>query len=324
MEFFSFPDGAAAAPPSGCVAVLGFFDGVHVGHRELFRIAGESGAPVLAWTFRSGTRRGLLTDDETRFRLLSEAGADFVAAADFEAMRDLDGPTFVRDVLAGELGVSRAVSGESFRFGRGAAWNAADLDALCREANIPVTVVPAVRSGDVPVSSSAVREMISLGDAEGAARLLGREHFYLLPVVRGKMIGRLLGFPTANQIVPPALVSPARGVYACRVSFASGNETATFPGVLNVGVCPTLDRDGLAEFRRENPDYRLPDDAIVGAEVMETHVIGYDGDLYGKTVRVDLCRRLRDEKRFGSTDELVRAIGADKEAALGYFKSKEV
>ncbi|MBQ7475372.1 MAG: hypothetical protein IJS78_05560 [Clostridia bacterium] len=323
MVFYRFPGGGAVrAVPRGCVAVLGFFDGVHPGHRELVRVARSFGRPVVAWTFFSGSRTGLLTDDETRFRLLGEAGVDFVAAADFEKLRDTDGPSFVKTRLLRELGISRAVFGDSFRFGKGAAWGADDLVALCREAGIGCTVVPTVLSRGVPVSSSTLRKMISAGDAEEAARLLGRAHFYRLPVVRGKMLGRLLGFPTANQIIPRELLTPARGVYVCLASFEEDGKELRFPGVLNVGVCPTLTGEELARFKRDNPDYDLPDESILGSEVMETHMIGYSGDIYGRTLRVDLLRYLRPEKKFPSTDDLRSSILNDEKDALAYFETR--
>ena len=322
MVFYRLPECEPVdSTPRGAVAVLGFFDGVHRGHRELFSVTSRYGKPVVAWTFFSGDRTDLLTDDSSRFRLLSEAGAGFVAAADFNSIRDMDGEAFVKDVLAGCLGVSRVVSGESFRFGKNAAWNSDDLSSLCREAGIPAEVVPTVTVDGTPVSSSATRSLIASGDVEGAARLLGREHFYHLPVVRGKMLGRRLGFPTANQIIPKSLVTPARGVYVCRASFEEAGAEVRFPGVLNVGVCPTLGREELAAFRKENPDYRAPDESILGREVMETHVIGYDGDLYGRTLRVELCRKLRDEKKFSTLGELTDQIRADERSALEYFKN---
>ena len=320
MIFYRLPDGAEVrSVPAGAVAVLGFFDGVHKGHRKLFDTAASCDGPVVAWTFSSGERTGLLTDDATRLRLLGEAGAEYAAVADFRELKDADGPTFVSSVLKDRLAVAHAVCGESFRFGRGAAWDASALESLCRENGVGCTVVPTVSVCGVPVSSSAIREMISSGDVEGAAALLGRAHFLRLPVVKGKMIGRLLGFPTANQLLPLDLVCPADGVYVCRASFDEDGKTVRFPGVLNVGVCPTLDAEGMRAFRRDNPEYSLPDEAVLGSKVLETHVIGYDGDLYGRELRVDLCARLRDEIRFDGVDALVRAVREDEKKALEYF-----
>ena len=230
MVFYHLPDREPLREiPRGLTAVLGFFDGVHRGHRELFAAASRYGEPILAWTFSAGGRSGLLTDDEERFALLHEAGAEYLCAADFRKIRSTDGESFVKDVLLSRLRVGRAVVGESFRFGKGAAWDSADFERLCREAGVPCTVAPTVTDGGEPVSSSSIRKLIASGDAEGAARLLGREHFYSLPVVRGKMLGRLLGFPTANQIIPKTLVTPARGVYVCRASFEEGGKSAVSP-----------------------------------------------------------------------------------------------
>ncbi len=324
MVFYSLPSGAELSfVPEGSVAVLGYFDGVHRGHRALFRAAAAVGGAVLAWTFLSGSRTGLLTDDEDRFRLLGEAGARYAAAEDFEKLRNEDGSSFVKSVLRDALRVSHVVCGESFRFGKGAAWDAGDLYDLCEKRGIGCTVVPEKKDDGVPISSSEIRKRLSSGDAEGAARLLGRPHFYRLPVVRGKMLGRLIGFPTANQIVPEKLLCPAEGVYVCRASFEEDGADLCFPGVLNIGTCPTLDESGLREFRRENPGYELPDGVILGSKVMETHVIGFDGDLYGRVLRVDLFSRLRGEIRFSGTDELVRAVRADEAAALEYFKKTD-
>ncbi|MBR6915648.1 MAG: hypothetical protein IKN36_04755 [Clostridia bacterium] len=325
MVFYHLPDREPMSEiPRGLTAVLGFFDGVHRGHRELFAAAARYGAPVLAWTFSSGDRTDLLTDDEERFGLLHEAGAEYLCAADFGEIRDVDGEAFAKDVLFSLLGIGRAVVGESFRFGKGAARNSEDLVRLCSEAGVPCTVLPTVTDGGAPVSSSSIRKLIASGDVESASRLLGREHFYSLPVVRGKMLGRLLGFPTANQIIPKSLVTPARGVYVCRASFEEGGTGRRFPGVLNIGVCPTLSRDTIAAFREENPDYDLPDETIIGREVMETHVIGYEGDLYGKILRIGLCRKLRDEIKFGSVEELTDRIRADENSALEYFKDNKL
>ena len=307
--------------PSGCVAVLGFFDGVHAGHRELFRRAAvvAAGRKIVAWTFSGGSRGRLLTDDKTRFRLLGEAGADYVTAEDFDALRSLSGEEFVRDVLVRRLGVSHAVCGRSFRFGKDASSDAEDLVRFCADYGVGCTVVPSVTVGGEAISSSRVRRLVESGDVKEAARLLGREHFYCLPVVRGKMLGRELGFPTLNQIIPKNLVSPAPGVYVCRASFEEGGEVRDMAGVCNMGSCPTVDEKELEEFRRACPDYVLPEGATLFADVLETHVIGEAPDLYGKTVRVSLYERLRGEMKFDSIEELARAVAEDSRRAEEYF-----
>lgn len=322
MKIYHLPDLTLRDTlPPGCVAVLGFFDGVHAGHRELFRraAAGSAGRQVVAWTFFSGSRENLLTDDMTRFRLLGEAGADYVAAEDFDDFRSLSGEEFVRDVLCGSLGVSCAVCGESFRFGRGASCGAEDLMRFCGDAGIGCTAVPSVMSGGEAVSSSLIRRLVRSGDVRRAARLLGREHFYSLPVVRGKRLGRELGFPTLNQIIPKNLVSPAPGVYACRVSFEEDGAARSLPGVCNMGSCPTVTRAELEDFLKKNPDYVLPEEAALGVDVLETHAIGKTPEMYGKTVRVSLCERLRDERRFDSLEELTQAVAEDARRAAEFF-----
>jgi riboflavin kinase/FMN adenylyltransferase len=326
MKIYHLPDMTPSDTlPSGCAAVLGFFDGVHIGHRELFRRAEElsSGRGVVAWTFFSGSRNSLLTDDVTRFRLLGDAGADYVIAEDFEDLRSLTGEEFVRNVLREKLRVLCAVCGESFRFGKDASSGAEDLLRFCREAGIGCAVVPTVVSGGEPVSSSLVRRLVSSGNVKDAALYLGRKHFYSLPVVHGKTLGRKLGFPTLNQIIPKNLVAPAPGVYACRVSFEENGEARDLPGVCNMGTCPTVNEAELEEFLKKNPGYVLPEGAVLGADALETHVIGETPDLYGKTVRVSLCVKLRDEKKFDSLEELIRAVASDRRHAEEYFAKAE-
>ena len=323
MKIFSLPDMTPSDTlPSGCVAVLGFFDGVHAGHRELFRRAAAvaDGRRIVAWTFTGGSRERLLTDDDARFRLLGDAGADFVVAEDFADLRSLSGEEFVRDVLQKKLGASHAVCGESFRFGFGASSDAGDLARFCGALGMGCTTVPSVTSGGEAISSTRVRRLVESGDVKEAARLLGREHFYCLPVVRGKMLGRELGFPTLNQIIPGNLAAPAPGVYVCRVSYEENGEARDLPGVCNMGTCPTVDEAELEEFLKKNPGYVLPEGAALGTDTLETHVIGGTPDLYGKVVRVSLFDRLRDEKKFDSLGDLAAAVANDARRAEEYFR----
>ena len=192
------------------------------------------------------------------------------------------------------------VCGEDYRFGKGGAGDTGTLAALCADAGIGFETVPPVLADGEKVSSTGIRELIRGGDIEGARRLLGHDLYYTLPVLHGKQLGRTIGFPTANQELPPFMARPKRGVYA---GFACVGDTVhpfspgrLYPAITNIGVKPTVKADE--------------------AENMETHLIGFDGDLYGKAVRVYLNSYIRGERKFGSLDELREQLESDKKYAL--------
>ena len=195
--------------PSGCVAVLGFFDGVHAGHRELFRRAAAvaDGRRIVAWTFTGGSRERLLTDDDARFRLLGDAGADFVVAEDFADLRSLPGEEFVRDVLQKKLGASHAVCGESFRFGFGASSDAGDLARFCGALGMGCTTVPSVTSGGEAISSTRVRRLVESGDVKEAARLLGRNEGVVAGISSGAALYAALELAKRDEYAGKTIVA---------------------------------------------------------------------------------------------------------------------
>lgn len=284
---------------TGRSAALGFFDGVHAGHRAVldcaaghgsFTVFTFSGVPALP---KYGGESGvLLTSFEDRCELLRSAGADDICALPFEEVRGLSPERFVTDILKRDIAAAFVCCGTDFRFGRDGSGDARTLAALCEKHGIGCDIVPPVCADGEPVSSTRIRGLIRGGDIPGAARLLGHGLFYTLPVLHGKQLGRTIGFPTVNQELPAYMIHPKRGVYAGSVTL----DGRKYPAITNIGVKPTVKSDN--------------------AENMETHIIGFDGDLYGRNVRVTLDRFIRTEQRFDSLSELKSQLERDKVSIL--------
>jgi riboflavin kinase / FMN adenylyltransferase len=286
------------------VVALGNFDGVHLGHQVVLRRAVEEGRRrgerVIAATFHPhpravlapGSEPRLLTTLELRREALHRYGADEVRLIRFdEALSRMSPEEFVGDVLVGEIGAGAVVVGENFRFGHRAAGDVGDLRRIMRWYGGEAYSVP-VRSENrrAPISSSRIRMLVGEGSVEEAAMLLGRPYVVRGEVVVGDKRGRTIGFPTANVLPDPALVVPARGVYA---GFARvGKES--YPACTNVGVAPTFER-------RESR--------------IEAYLLGFGGDLYGRVIDVSFIGRIREEKRFSGVEELKRQIARDVEEA---------
>jgi riboflavin kinase/FMN adenylyltransferase len=286
------------------VVALGNFDGVHLGHQAVVRRALEEGrrrgAKVVAATFDPhprvvlalGSEPRLLTTLEMRREELLGYGVDEVWAIRFDKALSRKSPEeFVRDVLVGEIGASAVVVGENFRFGHKAAGDFRELERLMRGFGGEAYAVP-VRSedGEAPISSTRIRRLVGEGEVAEAAKLLGRPYVLRGEVVIGDKRGRTIGFPTANVLADPALVVPARGVYAGFVRVGKD----IYAACTNIGVAPTFER-------RESR--------------VEAYLFGFDGDLYGREVDVSFLQRIREEKRFSGVEELKTQISRDVEAA---------
>lgn len=288
--------------PAKTILCLGNFDGVHLGHKALIRkalsvkqtLGGE--IPAGAFCFRSLSSDLLLarpsehlTTGEERMELFQKAGLDFVILADFAEVRDLSPADFATEVLQKECRCTAAVCGFNYRFGKFAAGTAEDL---CRLLGAPVSVCPAVVMDGEPVSSTRIRAAVREGEVAKAARMLGYPYALSGVVKHGKALGRKLGFPTANQNFPPLAAIPRHGVYATDCIL----EGRRYRGVSNVGNHPTVD---------------APESAVN----CETYLIGYEGDLYGKSLKVEFLQFLRPEKSFSGVEELKNQIAKDAETA---------
>lgn len=291
----------------GGVWVLGFFDGVHRGHRALINAAREMAGDgyVGIWTFRTLPKaKELLTTPDEREALLRQAGADTVHFADFETVHAMDGEAFFRDELCAKLRPAGLVCGFNFRFGYRGGAGADDLARWGREAGIPVRVLPAMESDECVISSTWIRQLVAEGDVERAAQLLTQPYTIRGVVEHGKHLGHTLGFPTVNLRLTPGKVAPKSGIYAARVRFPDGDTMRELPGVCNIGSRPTVNND-------------------TGDVTVETYIIGCSADLYGARIAVSLYRYLRGEIRFPSLDALSRQIGHDAEETARYFARKD-
>ena len=295
-----------AAPPAFSVLCLGNFDGVHIGHRALIEKTMQnktrledsfSGVKSGAWLFAAPpmpSKKASLTTLEEKLAHFAALGLDLAFLADFSEMKDLSPSDFVENVLKDECRCIYAVCGFNFRFAKGASGNA---DTLCELMNGRGETVGCVSLDGEPVSSSAIRTLLSEGDAEKAARMLGEPFALTATVLHGKALGKNLGVPTVNQRFGESAIRPMDGVYISR-TFVEG---VPFPSVSNVGTRPTVEN---------------------GATVnCETHILGYDGDLYGRELKVEFLKRLRGEIRFSSVDALKEQLKNDIAATAQYFKN---
>lgn len=291
-------------PPGGSVVSIGVFDGMHLGHQAILTAnlerARALGAVPTVLTFRGHPKRVLLgrapkalTSLEHRLELFARAGVAHVAALKFdEGLRRLEPQEFVERYLVRGLDTRHLVLGFDSKFGRDRRGTPEWLAA----AGWPVDVVPEVVLEHRPVSSTAIREAVSLGDLAGAARMLGRPFAVLGRVVHGDALGRRIGFPTANLDLRGAL-HPPEGVWAgfAHVVGPAGPGPA-LPAVANIGRRPTL--------ASAAPELRV-----------EVHLLEGGAELYGASLLFEFHGRLRGEQRFDGLDALVAQIAVDVERA---------
>jgi riboflavin kinase/FMN adenylyltransferase len=284
------------------VVSIGVFDGVHLGHRAILAANVARGRALGALptvvTFREHPKQVLLghaprtlTTLDHRLELFRRAGIEHTVALQFTPeLRAVEAEDFVRDLLLEKLRAKAFVLGFDSKFGR----DRAGGSELLRRMGLPVEVVPKVLVDQRPVSSSAIREAVELGDLVGAARMLGRRASVFGVVVHGDALGRRLGFPTANLDLHHELHPPS-GVYACwarRVSQESDAEQRSYPAVTNIGVRPTIE-------------------AAASARRVEVHLIDFEGDLYGESLELEFVALLRNEMRFEGLEALGKQIAAD-------------
>ena len=290
--------------PERFIAAIGNFDGVHRGHQHLLAetaaFARANDAHAAAVTFDPHPRRYfrpdeapfLLTAPDMRTELLQRYGAAKVFVLTFGAALSSQSPdAFMAETLKGNLGLVGVVAGADFRFGQDRAGGIEVLQSMGEAAGLHVRIAEVVSetSSTEKYSSSDARTAISAGDMETAAHVLGRRWAVRGMVSEGQKLGRTLGFPTANFDLGP-VIEPRRGVYATRAIVGD----AVYNAVSNFGRRPTVDE---------------------GAPLFETHLLDFEGDLYGREIDVELIGFLRDEQKFDGLDALKAAISSDCERA---------
>jgi len=287
------------------VVALGTFDGCHLGHQSVFQsaclMAKKLKVKAVAYTFDTVPRassehsvKSILTLDE-KIKFISQSQIDYIAIDDFSDVKNMDGADFVSVVLKGKLNAIGVACGYNYHFGKGAEYSSGDLPRFFEKGEESVDICPKVSLNNTPISSTLIREKIKNGDVEKILALCP-PYSVCSQVVEGKRLGRTIGAPTINQIIPNEKIVPKKGVYITECEIGDN----IYPSVTNVGVRPTVEGNG--------------------SENMETHIIGYNGNLYHSYVRVNFYKRLRDEIKFSSLDELRKQIFADIEASKAYFK----
>jgi riboflavin kinase/FMN adenylyltransferase len=295
---------------SGPVLTLGNFDGVHLGHQAIFRKVVERaraiGGTGIAFTFEPHPLKvlaperspKLLNTFHAKMKLLAASGVDVVICANFtRSFAEQHPEDFARTVLHEQLGVREVYVGYDYAFGKGREGSIDSLKRMGRTYGFEVGVVEAIQINGVVVSSSVIRELISNGSVDVAARLLGREYVLEGNIVHGASRGHTLGFPTANLHTTNELL-PAYGVYAVR---ALVGDTC-LNGVASIGVRPTFD---------------------AGPVSIEVFLFDFEGDLYGQQMEVAFVRRLRGEQKFADANALVTQVRKDIEAARIILSSRQ-
>lgn len=290
------------------VATTGFFDGVHLGHRKvidtLCRRAVELGAESAVVTFwphpRNVLRQDarelrLLTSLEEKKELLKGCGVDQIHVLDFtRQFSKLSCEDFIRDYLIGKLGVSEMIVGYDHHLGNPA--YSTDIASVASRLGLKTIKAESVSDQYNTISSTYIRNLVTTGGIERANQLLGYEYSLRGVVVSGNGIGRQLNFPTANmQLYEPLKAIPEQGVYAVKV-WVEGGE---YYGVCNIGTRPTVS------------DSR--------AEVIETHILDFNEEIYGLDIRFDYCAKLRNEQKFDSVELLKAQMAKDIEQARKLF-----
>ncbi len=292
----------------GCVATIGNFDGVHLGHQavlgRLAERAGELGLPAVVITFEPypleffapGQAPARLTRFREKMQALRRFAVDRVLCLRFDArLAGMEAETFIRDLLVEALGVRYLVVGDDFHFGRGRRGNFEMLTAAGHEHGFHVVNMHTFGVDGERASSTRIRAALEAGDLIAAERLLGRPYRMCGRVAHGDKRGRSIGFPTAN-IHLHRQKTPVLGVYAVEMF---GLDEEPVAGVANVGSRPTVDGT---------------------RSLLEVHLFDFSGDIYGRYVQVDFVDRLREERRFASFEALKAQIQLDAEQAREFFR----
>lgn len=292
-----------AAQPEPCVATIGFFDGVHRGHRFLIEqvkeVAAARGLRSALITFpvhprkmmNAAYRPELLTTQDEKIALLSALEVDYCVMLDFTSdISRLTAREFMTDILRDRYRVECLVIGYDHRFGHN---RSEGFEEYCRYGEaigMEVVRARAYTQDDMHISSSAIRTYLQQGKVAKAATCLGYHYFLNGTVVSGYQVGRTIGFPTANlQVTDPDKLIPADGVYAVSVS-VRGQQ---YKGMLNIGHRPTLDN---------------------GAKSIEVNILHFNADIYGEAICLSFVQYLRPELKFDTIDELVAQLRKDEEA----------
>ena len=305
MKIYSTINYSAKSPS---VVALGCFDGVHLGHCEVIKaarsIAKKLGCLCSVWTFDEPPKNyflkhsvPLITDRKQKATLISKLGVDkFISVPFTKETARISAEDFFEEILKKRLKARHIVCGFNYSFGANGAGNVELLTRLCKKSGIGLTVIEPISVEGITVSSSAIRDALTSGQAEMASALLGRPYSLKTVVISGQRLARKLGFPTVNQEFLSRMLIPKYGVYVTRVTIEGSRKR--YYGITNVGVRPTV--GGKTVFA-------------------ETNIFDFSGDLYGRWVKVEYLHFLREEIKFDGIDALAAQVNEDIDAAKRYI-----
>ena len=274
---------------NGVAMLLGGFDGLHLGHRRLFACAKESGLPVGIMTIVGGKEERSLFTFAERENIFKQAGVDFVFELPFEEIKELSPEEFLA-LLEKEFAPKLYVCGEDFRFGKKALGTP---ETLKRSTHVRVETLSLVEMDGEKVSSTRVKDLLLKGETEKTKERLSHNFFLMGEVVQDRKIGRTIGFPTANIAYPKGKYPLKTGVYETSVTV----DGKRYKGITNYGARPTFGDETV---------------------LTETYLDGFSGDLYGKTLKVEFVRFLREIRKFESVDALKTQLEKDIERVRNY------
>lgn len=258
---------------------IGDFDGMHLAHK----------------TVVTGAKNPIIYCVNNKFSLLQKSifvkRYKNVVFADFNEIKNLTGPEFIEQIIIGKFNAGMILCGFDFRFGKNAQYSALKLRELLENRDIWVRILEHQDYEGEPISSTRIRQAVSQGDIIKANAMLGYNFTFESTVVKGDQRGRTIGYPTINQHLPNELIVPRFGVYESNTII----DDKCYKSFTNIGIRPT--------WRVNEP-------------LAETHIFGFNGDLYGKVVRVELVKYLRQEKVFSSIDELKQQLNYDKSSII--------
>ena len=291
---------------NGIALALGTFDGFHLGHKKVIENAIVSDRKPQVLLFNEHPQKvlnhkspgELITETEKR-KLLEKWGVEPIVI-NFSDIMNLTYEEFFYEIIVKKVGASALSCGFNYHFGAKALGNTEKLKALCDKENIELLVSAPVEYKDEPVSSTRIRNAVKNGNIEDANDMLGRAFSYDFLVVHGDARGRTIDSPTINQFFTEDFIVPEYGVYAS-YSIIDGEK---YPSVTNIGIRPTI--EGFSKERSE------------------TNIVGFDGDLYDKNISVHLLKKIREEMKFNSLDELRNQIAKDREVSKTISKEKGV
>ena len=307
MKVISLTGSSKLRLKNTCIAI-GIFDGVHRGHRylinKMLQSAKRLGAKPVVITFyphpahvlRPDLKLGYLTSLAERFCRLKELGVDTLLVVPFNrTFARIPAQQFIKEILVKKLGVRAVFVGENFRFGKGRSGNTELFQKLASTYGFEMHAVPSLKLGGVVISSTRIRELVQVGKLKEAARFLGRGVSVGGIVVKGRMRGRTLGFPTAN-IDYEADIIPAQGVYIVKARL--GNKE--YPAIANIGTRPSFEKQIAQLF-------------------LEVHILDFSKNIYGKRLEVEFLKKIRNEKKFSGPQQLIAQIRKDEYLARKYF-----